>query len=121
MHDPHEKPKTIAARESYLDQVVREYLEAVERGEAPARAEFLEQHGDIAEELESFFGDLDHLDGVEGQLVTPEAPSPRSRLPSDNAPASDLAPKGTAESSEKNSAAASPRGPRNPRYPLKTK
>ena len=70
MHDPHDRPETISAKESYLDLVVREYLEAAERGDAPGRAEFLKQHAEIAGDLEAFFEDLDHLDGLEDQLAT---------------------------------------------------
>ena len=46
---------------SKLDGLVAQYLEAVERGEQPDRKQFLQQHPDIATELQEFFADLDKV------------------------------------------------------------
>ncbi len=47
-----------------IDRVVREYLEAKERGEAVDRAVWLARHADIADELARFFESEDCFDGV---------------------------------------------------------
>jgi eukaryotic-like serine/threonine-protein kinase len=42
-------------REARLDEVIAAYLEALENGQAPDRAELLAQHPDLAEDLNEFF------------------------------------------------------------------
>ena len=52
---------------SKLDALVAQYLEAVERGEQPNRKQFVQQHPDIATELQKFFADLDKVESTKLQ------------------------------------------------------
>jgi len=47
--------------EARLDQLVTEYLEAVEAGKAPNREEWLSRHADLAADLRTFFTNHDRL------------------------------------------------------------
>ena len=47
-----------------LDEVLGEYLEAVESGRAPNRQEFLAAHPDLAAQLEVFLADQDRFDAL---------------------------------------------------------
>ena len=71
MHDP-SQPKKVAAEEALVNRVLAEYMEALERGDAPEREEFLARHLGIAAELEAFLDDLDHLDGLGEKVLSPE-------------------------------------------------
>ncbi len=53
--------------ENPLDAVIAEYLQAVERGEVPHRQELLDRYPALAEDLRTFFAQLDHVD----QLAAP--------------------------------------------------
>src|SRR5579864_8343648 len=52
-----------------LDDIIADYLDAVESGTAPARAELLAAHPDLAGELADFFADQDRLEAVVAPLV----------------------------------------------------
>ncbi len=60
-------------REQRLNEVLAEYLEAVENGRAPDRAALLRAHPDLAEELESF---LDNRQCLQPLANNPAAPPP---------------------------------------------
>jgi serine/threonine protein kinase len=48
-------PDERSSREQRVNDAIAAYLQAVERGEAPTRSEFLAAHADLADELQSFF------------------------------------------------------------------
>ena len=58
------------ATESFtnLDQVIAEYLQAIEAGQVPNRQELLDRHPELAEPLRAFFVDLDRVDLEAAQL-----------------------------------------------------
>jgi serine/threonine-protein kinase len=67
--------------EERLNQVIAEYLEAVEAGRAPDRREFLARHADLADELRAFFADRDHFAQAAGQLGPPALPPDAAATP----------------------------------------
>jgi tRNA A-37 threonylcarbamoyl transferase component Bud32 len=52
----------LSERETQVDQVVADYLRAVEIGQAPDRSDVLARHPDLAEELGEFFADRDRVE-----------------------------------------------------------
>ena len=68
-HTPSDNPK--------LDALLAGYLEAVERGEKPDRAQFIAANPDLAAELQAFFTDLDR---VHRAAALPPLPQ-RTRFP----------------------------------------
>src|SRR5262245_17778941 len=61
-------PRDSAASLPQLDELVAEYLCAVEAGQAPDRDEWLARHPALAGELRDFFHDQDRLDALAGPL-----------------------------------------------------
>ncbi len=65
-----------------FNQVIAEYLSAVEAGEAPDRDELLAQHPELADDLKSFFADQDRLQSVMNPPTpdaTPQEDRPKRR------------------------------------------
>jgi eukaryotic-like serine/threonine-protein kinase len=58
-------------REQRVNQVIAAYLDARRLGRAPKRAEMLQQHPELADDLRSFFADQDSF----GRLAEPIAPA----------------------------------------------
>ena len=77
------------ATESFtnLDQVIAEYLQAIEAGQVPNRQELLDRHPELAEPLRAFFADFDRVDLEAAQLrlgdvvMSPSAAPGPSALP----------------------------------------
>ena len=57
---------------SPLDDAIAAYLQAVEAGEVPNRADLLSRHPELAAGLRDFFADFDRLDrqGLDLKLTT---------------------------------------------------
>ncbi len=68
---PAHLPGNDSEREQRLNEVIAEYLEAVETGVAPDRDLLLNREPELADELAKFFANEDHLDRLAG--------SPRAR------------------------------------------
>jgi eukaryotic-like serine/threonine-protein kinase len=56
------------SREQLLDRLVTAYLEALETGDRPERAQWLARHPELATELAEFFADQDRLERVAAPL-----------------------------------------------------
>jgi 2-oxo-4-hydroxy-4-carboxy--5-ureidoimidazoline (OHCU) decarboxylase len=50
-----------SAREQQLEAILHAYLQAVDAGEAPDRADLLRQHPKFASEIADFFADQDRV------------------------------------------------------------
>src|SRR5436190_7302332 len=64
------EPADSLSREQRVDEAIADYLEALDQGRAPDRAEFVARHPDLATDLAAFFDDHD---GV-GRLTSPLPP-----------------------------------------------
>jgi outer membrane protein assembly factor BamB len=78
-------PSESSRREQRVNEAIAAYLQAVDAGRLPQRAEFLAQHADVARELEAFFADRDRFRqaarplGADASTVAPGEPSGVSR------------------------------------------
>jgi WD40 repeat protein len=66
-------------RQLRLDEILAEYMQAVEAGQSPGREGLLAQHPEVAAELRAFFADQDGFDRFLGPL--PGASGPAARRP----------------------------------------
>ena len=82
MLDPQD---TDSSRQNRLNQIIAEYLEAVQAGESPDRRELLDRHPDLANELAAFFADHDRM------KVLAEPTVDAATLPPSDTDASDAA------------------------------
>jgi serine/threonine-protein kinase len=70
-----------ADRDDRVNAAVAEYLEAVERGQAPSEADFLARHPDLADELRAFLEDRRRFVQAAGGLAqTPPNPAEDATL-----------------------------------------
>ena len=72
--------QALSEREQRLEHAIASYLEAVQAGRPPERADFLANHSDLADDLLSFFADEDRLKRLAGSLYPQDAH--RGRAPS---------------------------------------
>jgi serine/threonine-protein kinase len=63
------------SREERLDEVLADYLEAVDRGDRPDPADWMARHPELAEELTRFFAGQERFAGLLGPLGHPAAGS----------------------------------------------
>src|ERR1700737_2468603 len=59
-----------------VDEVIAEYLAAVEAGQAPDPQEVLARHPEMAAELASFFANRQHFERLAGEPGPPAPPPP---------------------------------------------
>ena len=71
-----EQQDSEASRDSELDDIVAEFLEAEREGRALDRAELLSQYPHLADELKSFFAQHDELEEIAEPLRAPRGTPP---------------------------------------------
>ena len=64
----------MAERDERLEQVLADYLRAVEEGCPPTRETLLAQYPDLADELEEFFRNCDFMERCAGRVL-PDVPA----------------------------------------------
>jgi WD40 repeat protein/predicted Ser/Thr protein kinase len=67
-------PESNSARDERVNEIIAEYMEAVEKGHPPNRDEFLTRHAEFAGELSAFFANQDQFAHAAGQLAPAAAP-----------------------------------------------
>ena len=65
---------------SSLDAVIAGYMQAVEAGDVPNRHALLEQHPGIADQLQTFFADVDRMDRIASPLRNAAGPDATSDI-----------------------------------------
>jgi serine/threonine-protein kinase len=73
------QPKNSVSQDRHLAEVIAGYLQAVEAGQAPERAELLARYPELADQLAEFFTDQDQFDRVMSPL---RQPAPTISFPS---------------------------------------
>ena len=69
-------PPNPSDREQRLQDVLADYLQAVEAGRTPDRQELLARHPDLADELASFFANRAEFALLAGQAAAPPSETP---------------------------------------------
>ena len=71
---------SVSEREREVNRILADYLESQRQGNAPNRQDLLRRHPDLADELRSFFGDLDYFGRLAGPVAPPAAERATTRL-----------------------------------------
>src|SRR5690349_18562309 len=82
-------------REQQLSDILLQYVDAVESGQAPDRREVLARHPEFADDLREFFAGRDQLELLAAPLRAAAGLSAARRAPSTEAPKSEA--RGTPE------------------------
>ena len=93
-------------RSHKLNEIIAEYLQAVENGEASSRDELLAQHPELADQLRAFLDQHDQL--RQAMPAAPDAPSDDVTIPPTEQPRKEatLAPDGNGWTTTRKSATA---------------
>src|SRR6516162_9105915 len=67
-------PEKLSDDEQLLEEIIASYIQAVEAGQQPARAELLSRHPRLAGDLQAFFADHDRMN----EAALPVRPAPQT-------------------------------------------
>src|SRR5436305_6051857 len=80
------------ARQGQLEEVLSEYMQRLDRGEAVDREQFLARHPELADELRSYFADSDEVERLGRQARADLPAPPRGPAHGGSGPAHSLCP-----------------------------